>query len=112
MEKDYNETQREEFATKIKEVTNKLVEFLIQKNIKYGNSVNNPIRVFSSADELEQINIRMDDKLSRLAKGGLIQKERIDTLVDLTGYLLILLYNLYLKGDFDPDKLLTSKHMD
>ena len=39
---------------------------LIQKNIQYGNSALNPLRIFSQASPDEQIKVRIDDKLSRI----------------------------------------------
>lgn len=59
--------------------------FLIEKNEAYGNSISDPIRVFSKADTLEQINVRIDDKLSRIMRGKEYGQE--DTELDLIGYL-------------------------
>jgi len=63
-------------------------EILLQKNKEYGNSAINPVRIFSSADNIEQINVRLDDKLSRIKnKGNKTIKE--DTVLDLIGYLIL-----------------------
>jgi hypothetical protein len=64
---------------------------LLAKNKAYGDSAINPLRVFSSADPAEQLRVRIDDKLSRLARGE--QKEQVpeDTVRDLIGYLVLLL---------------------
>lgn len=63
-------------------------KILLQKNKEYGDSAINPIRVFSSSDNIEQINVRIDDKLSRIKKGGkTVIKE--DTELDLIGYLIL-----------------------
>ena len=43
---------------------------LTQKNKEYGDSAINPMRLFSSAGNIEQINVRIDDKLSRLRNKG------------------------------------------
>jgi hypothetical protein len=40
---------------------------LLHKNKLYGDSAFSPLRVFSSADPQEQLRVRIDDKLSRLA---------------------------------------------
>lgn len=64
-----------------------LAYFLAQKNISYGDSAINPVRVFSKAPPQEQILVRMDDKLNRLLKGVDYADE--DTLKDLLGYLLL-----------------------
>jgi len=62
---------------------------LLDKNSRYGNSALNPVRVHSSANLFEQLNVRADDKLSRLraAKG----KDEEDALMDYTGYLILML---------------------
>lgn len=71
----------------IKECEN-IKALLLQKNKEYGDSAINPVRIFSSCDTLEQINIRLDDKLSRIKnKGGKEIKE--DTVLDLIGYLIL-----------------------
>ena len=62
-------------------------EFLLSKNSSYGDSAANPIRIFCKQDSIEQINVRIDDKLSRLARGSTYKTE--DTEKDLTGYLLL-----------------------
>lgn len=60
-----------------------LAVFLIDKNCKYGDSALDPMRIMSSADPLEQIKVRIDDKLSRLFRG---QAGGEDALQDLVGY--------------------------
>ncbi len=60
-------------------------DMLLAKNKAYGDSAADPVRVFSKADPLEQINIRMDDKLSRLIRGKTFEQE--DTEFDLEGYM-------------------------
>ena len=65
-----------------------IVKFLLDKNRKYGNSAIEPVRIFSKADAVEQIKVRIDDKLSRLmSKQG---DEDEDVLKDLIGYLFLL----------------------
>jgi hypothetical protein len=64
-------------------------ELLLQKNREYGNSAVQPKRIFSSASPVEQIKVRIDDKLSRLSTRG--DKEiKEDTVQDLMGYLILL----------------------
>ncbi|MCP3681577.1 MAG: hypothetical protein GY861_02710 [bacterium] len=60
-------------------------EALLAKNESYGNSAGDPVRIFSKADTLEQINVRIDDKLSRIKRGKEYGAE--DTEFDLEGYL-------------------------
>ena len=62
-------------------------ELLLEKNRKYGDSALNPVRVFSKSDPLEQIRVRMDDKLSRLQNAQNDEDE--DVIADLTGYLIL-----------------------
>lgn len=60
---------------------------LLQKNAAYGDSAMNPVRVFSKADPVEQLKVRIDDKLSRLMKGANAGE---DVVLDLIGYLVLL----------------------
>jgi len=71
----------------IKSVCNELSEMLLEKNESYGNSAEEPIRIFSSSSPEEQINVRIDDKLSRISKGKEYGTD--DTELDLIGYLIL-----------------------
>jgi hypothetical protein len=63
---------------------------LLGKNAKYGDAAINPIRIFSQASPVEQILVRIDDKLSRISKGaGLVANDE-DVINDLIGYLVLL----------------------
>jgi hypothetical protein len=65
-----------------------LKELLLEKNRKYGNSALEPKRIFSRASVTEQLLVRIDDKLSRIAAGhGSAADE--DTVQDLMGYLVL-----------------------
>jgi len=64
-----------------------LADMLIAKNKAYGNSALEPVRVFSRCDAVEQIRVRLDDKLSRLARGSAAGE---DVVQDLLGYLILL----------------------
>jgi hypothetical protein len=68
-------------------VCDEIKELLLEKNRKYGDSALNPVRVFSKSDSLEQIRVRMDDKLSRLRNAQTDEDE--DVIADLTGYLVL-----------------------
>lgn len=59
---------------------------LLTKNKAYGSSFSDPLRVFSKAEPDEQINVRLDDKLSRLARGSAAGE---DVELDLLGYLVL-----------------------
>ena len=64
-----------------------LKEMLLEKNRAYGDSALRPLRIFSKVSEEEQILVRLDDKLSRLARGSDAGE---DVLADLLGYLILL----------------------
>lgn len=66
-----------------------LQDLLIAKNRQYGNSALDPLRCFSKASAIEQILVRIDDKLSRLSRGG-ENFDGEDTEKDLAGYLILL----------------------
>ena len=61
---------------------------LINKNISYGDSALTPIRVFSKADNLEQIKVRIDDKLNRIVNSEAYPGD--NDIDDLIGYLILL----------------------
>jgi hypothetical protein len=65
----------------------KVKETIRQKNLAYGNSAFDPVRIFSSAHPEEGIRVRIDDKLSRIARGHSAEE---DVILDLVGYLAIL----------------------
>ena len=62
-------------------------ELLLEKNRKYGDSALNPVRIFSKSSTLEQLKVRMDDKLSRLRNAQ--DDEDEDPTTDLIGYLIL-----------------------
>jgi hypothetical protein len=64
-----------------------IAQMLIEKNISYGDSALNPIRIFSVADSTEQLKVRIDDKLNRVKNNqGFAGDNDID---DLIGYLIL-----------------------
>ena len=68
-------------------VCDEIKEMLLAKNKAYGNSALAPLRIFSRADTVEQLNVRIDDKLSRIARGSEFAGD--DTELDLIGYLVL-----------------------
>lgn len=62
-------------------------DMLVAKNAAYGNSALEPVRCFSRASPVEQLNVRIDDKLSRLMRGSAAGE---DVVLDLIGYLVLL----------------------
>ena len=78
---------------KIAEVCDNLKKFLIEKNIRYGNSALEPLRIFSKTSTDEQILTRIDDKLNRIRNMKDIDIGMRDTIIDLMGYLVLLIIN-------------------
>lgn len=68
-------------------VCDSIKEMLLEKNKSYGDSAISPIRIFSKSSSDEQLNVRLDDKLSRIAKGTDYGQE--DTELDIIGYLIL-----------------------
>ena len=75
---------------KISEIIEKLEDLVLSKNTTYGDSLQNPVRVFSKSSSVESICGRIDDKLSRIQAVG-VNDETIDTIYDLMGYYIHLL---------------------
>lgn len=73
---------------RIQEVTKQVSDLLIAKNKSYGDSALYPIRVFSKADTVEQLLVRIDDKLSRIKNGHDWPGD--NDIEDLIGYLVLL----------------------
>ncbi len=81
-------TEHEETMVAVEGVLTNIASLLKAKNKKYGNSALEPMRIFSSANSVEQIKVRIDDKLSRISKQHNSDDE--DVLQDLIGYLVLL----------------------
>lgn len=69
-------------------VCDEIKELLLEKNRKYGDSALNPTRIFAKSDAVEQIKVRIDDKLNRLKNQQSDEDE--DVVLDLVGYLVLL----------------------
>lgn len=87
------------FAEELDEVLDEVRKMLIAKNTAYGDAALNPVRIFSKADPLEQLKVRIDDKLSRLARGSNAGE---DVIHDLLGYLVIYRIQHKRLRPFDP----------
>lgn len=61
---------------------------LQEKNIAYGDSALDPVRIFSKSNAIEQLLVRIDDKLSRFARGTDYPGD--NDVDDLIGYLVLL----------------------
>ena len=77
-----------EFEVSLYPIVNSITKMLIEKNRKYGNSALKPQRIFSKASAVEQIKVRIDDKLSRMKNQQNDEDE--DVISDLIGYLILL----------------------
>lgn len=72
---------------KIDKVLDEVRRVLHEKNDAYGDSALNPIRIFSKDESpTASIDVRIDDKLSRIARGKECGE---DTVLDLIGYLVL-----------------------
>ena len=83
---------------KIEQECMELSKFLIAKNEKYGNSALEPIRIMSKASTVEQLLVRIDDKLSRLQNEGfyataqgMLGNSDENTVLDVIGYYMLLM---------------------
>lgn len=74
-------------AAEIEYVCDELKSMLLGKNRKYGNAAIEPLRIFSRADAEEQLNVRIDDKLSRIKNRQFDEDEDVER--DLIGYLVL-----------------------
>ena len=79
-----------ETQAQISAICDDVKELLLYKNSKYGNSALEPVRIFSKASNIEQLLVRIDDKLNRIQKGAGLLAEDEDVVMDLIGYLVLL----------------------
>lgn len=79
------------FNDKVDTILKEVGDMLKEKNKSYGDACLNPVRIFSKQNSSEQLKVRIDDKLSRLARGNEYPGD--DTIFDLVGYLVIFLIN-------------------
>lgn len=63
-------------------------DLLLSKNRRYGDAALSPLRVFSKEGPVEQLKVRIDDKISRIKTSS--EGDQEDTLIDLIGYLVLL----------------------
>ena len=71
-------------------ICEEIKSLLLEKNMKYGDSALNPVRVFSNASPVEQLLVRIDDKLNRIKQGAGLLATDEDVVNDLIGYLVLL----------------------
>lgn len=65
-----------------------IMEMLIDKNISYGNSAIEPVRIFATSDNVEQLKVRIDDKINRIKNNQGFAGD--NDIVDMIGYLILL----------------------
>lgn len=78
---------QERFEKEVTEILDDLREMLFAKNRKYGDAALNPQRTFATASAVELINVRLDDKLSRIKSRQNDEDE--DPYRDMLGYLVL-----------------------
>ena len=78
----------------ITQTCDKVKRLLLSKNEKYGDAALNPTRILSKSNSVEQILIRIDDKLNRIQKGVGLLGEDEDVVQDLAGYFILLMIAL------------------
>ncbi len=72
-----------------------IAQMLIDKNISYGNSALQPLNIFSKQNEMQGLEARIDDKLSRIKNNQAYGDEGyLDAIKDLIGYLILLQVSL------------------
>lgn len=72
----------------IRRIAKEIGEMVVAKNKAYGDSAVDPVRIFSKASPVEQIKVRIDDKLSRFMRGSSYPGD--NDIDDLMGYLILL----------------------
>ena len=77
------------FEQKVRTVLDDMATLLVEKNTAYGNSALDPVRIFSKADTLEQLYVRLDDKINRVKQGHEFPGD--DTIRDIIGYCTLIL---------------------
>lgn len=77
------------FDQNVRRILDGVADTVASKNLAYGDSALNPIRVFSKSDRMEQLFVRLDDKLSRVQKGHEYPGD--DTIRDIIGYCTLIL---------------------
>ncbi len=74
------------FEAEVRAELDEITAMLVAKSEAYGDSALNPLRIFSRASTVEQLRVRIDDKLSRIARGNDAGE---DVEKDLIGYLVL-----------------------
>lgn len=83
---------------KIKNILNGMIDLLLYKNQKYGDSAINPKKIFYKGDSTNSILIRLDDKLGRVMSNT-EEKPRVNDVADIIGYCTLLLISMGVTAD-------------
>jgi len=83
-----------ETQDKIRAVIGEVLDLLIRKNKQYGNSALEPMGIFAKGSAEDLIRVRIDDKLNRLLQGDDSIESDEDIVLDLIGYLTLLLISM------------------
>jgi chromatin remodeling complex protein RSC6 len=67
---------------------NNFSDFLKEKNKRYGDSVINPVKIFSKVEPTNKACIRLDEKLQRIINSDELRKNDVS---DTFGYLALLM---------------------
>ena len=74
----------------ISRICDDIKTMLLKKNIMYGDSALRPIRILSKSNVIEQLLVRIDDKLNRIKQGQNLIMDDEDVVTDLIGYFVLL----------------------
>ena len=88
----------------ISEVFDFTRDMVIQKNIDYNNSLQNPNNIFSNSSVIEGIAKRIDDKLNRVKAAG-INDKTVDSIYDIMGYMAHIIVRLRIDRELEQEKL-------
>ena len=82
---DRKEDSLTESQLRIAQVFKSMMELVLEKNRRYGDSALSPKQIFSKLDSGESIKLRLDDKISRIMNNnGEVRKNDV---ADIMGYL-------------------------
>lgn len=85
----HGEPEETTFVRSVHRILDGVADTVVSKNQAYGDSALNPVRIFSKADRMEQLFVRLDDKLSRVQRGHEYPGD--DTIRDIIGYCTLIL---------------------
>lgn len=100
--------KRDELAVRMRAgialVSAEVGAMLLAKNRRYANSVVENVGIFSNANPLEAMRIRMDDKLRRIQQSHSAEGDTEDAMLDLIGYLILYRAATRVVPDFEKEK--------